>query len=53
MYAYHVLVLFHGFIYTIFDPSLAFFRHDMKTEIGVVIYMYLKHSPNCIDSKYI
>ena len=25
----------------------------MKTEMGVVIYMYLKHSPDYIDSKYI
>ena len=25
----------------------------MKKEMGVVIYMYLKHSPNYIDSKYI
>ena len=23
---------------------------DMNTEMGVVIYMYLKHSPNYIDS---
>ena len=25
----------------------------MKTEMGVVTYMYLKHSPDYIDSKYI
>ena len=25
----------------------------MKIEMGVVIYMYLKHSPDYIDSKYI
>ena len=25
----------------------------MKTQMGVVIYMHLKHSPECIDSKYI
>ena len=30
-----------------------FFWPDMKTEMGVVIYMYLKHSPDYIDSKYI
>ena len=30
-----------------------FIEPDMKTEIGVVIYMYLKHSPDYIDSKYI
>ena len=35
-------------------PFLAFFLvPDMKTEMDVVIYMYLKHSPNYIDSKYI
>ena len=32
---------------------LAFFGCEMKTELGVVIYMYLKHSPDYIDSKYI
>ena len=25
----------------------------MNTEMGVVIYMYLKHSPDYMDSKYI
>ena len=25
----------------------------MKTKIGVIIYTYLKHSPDYIDSKYI
>ena len=36
-------------------PFLAFFFFwpDIKTEMGVVIYMYLKHSPDYIDSKYI
>ena len=24
----------------------------MKTGMSVVIYIYLKHSPDCIDSKY-
>ena len=28
-------------------------RPDMKTEMIVVIYMYLKHSPDYTDSKYI
>ena len=28
------------------------FWPDMNTEMGVVIYMYLKHSPDNIDSKY-
>ena len=30
-----------------------FFRPVMDTGMGVVIYMYLKHPPNYIDSKYI
>ena len=30
-----------------------FFGPDMDTEMGVVIYMYLKHSPEYIESKYI
>ena len=30
-----------------------FFWPDMNTEMGVVIYMYLKHSPDYIDPKYI
>ena len=30
-----------------------FFGPDKKTEMGVVIYMYLKDSPDYIDSKYI
>ena len=34
-------------------PFLTFFRPDMNIEMGVVIYMYLKHSPDYIDSKYI
>ena len=34
-------------------PILAFFRPDMNKEKGVVIYMYLKHSPDYIDSKFI
>ena len=29
------------------------FGPDRKTEMGVVIYMHLKHSPDYIDSKYI
>ena len=33
-------------------PFLAFFWPDI-TEISVVIYRYLKHSPDYIDSKYI
>ena len=32
---------------------LAFFWHGVNTEMGVVIYMYLKHSPDYINSKYI
>ena len=34
-------------------PFLAFFGPDIITEMGVVIYRYLKHSPDYIDSKYI
>ena len=34
-------------------PFLASFGPDTKTEVGVVIYRYLKHSPDYIDSKYI
>ena len=30
-----------------------YFWPDMKTEMGVVISMYLKHSPDYIDSIYI
>ena len=30
---------------------LAFFGPDMKTEMGVVIYMYLNYSPDNFDSK--
>ena len=49
--AYHVLSLSHkGFVW----PNTFFFcGPDMKTEMGVVIYMYLKHFPDHIDSKYI
>ena len=34
-------------------PFLASFWPDTNTEMGVVIYMYLKHSQDYIDSKYI
>ena len=34
-------------------PVLALFGPDMNIEMGVIIYMYLKHSPDYIDSKYI
>ena len=34
-------------------PFLAFFGLDMKTDVGMVIYMYLKHSADYIDCKYI
>ena len=33
-------------VWSIFEP-------DMNTEMGVVIYMYLKHSPDYIDFKFI
>ena len=32
---------------------LAFLRPDMNIEMSAVIYLYLKHSTNYIDSKYI
>ena len=34
-------------------PFLAFLGPDMNIEVGVVMYMHLKHSPDYIDSKYI
>ena len=34
-------------------PFLASLGLDMNIEMGVFIYMYLKHSPDHIDSKYI
>ena len=34
-------------------PFLALFGPDMKTEMGMIIYIYLKHSPGYIDSNYI
>ena len=36
-------------------PFLAFWGGgpDIKTEMAVVIYMYLKYPPDYIDSKYI
>ena len=53
MYAYHVLsLLFQGFV-TLKYHFCLFLGPDIKVEMGVVIYMHLKHSPDCIDSKYI
>ena len=34
-------------------PFSAFLGPSMNTEMGVVIYMYLKHSQDYIDSKYL
>ena len=34
-------------------PFLSFWGADMNTEMGVVIYIYLKHSPDYIDSKHL
>ena len=34
-------------------PFFPFFGPDMDTKMGVVIYMYLKHSLDYFDSKYI
>ena len=53
MYAYHVLnLLFQKLVWPKYHfwPS---FGPDIKTKMAVVIYMYLKHSPDYIDSKYI
>ena len=33
-------------------PFLAFFGTDIKKKMGLVIYMYLKHSQDYVDSKY-
>ena len=53
VYVYHVLsLLLQGFV----RPKYHFwglFWPDMDTEMGVVIYMYLKHPPDYIDAKYI
>ena len=53
MYAYHILSGVNPLVYLAKVQFLAFFGPDMNTEMGVVIYMYLKHSPDYIDSKYI
>ena len=34
-------------------PFLAFWGPDMNIEMGVFIYIYFKHSPDYINSKYI
>ena len=34
-------------------PFLAFFLPKVKTVLGVVVFIYLKHSTDYIDSKYI
>ena len=51
VYAYHVLSLsLHGFFCTIFG---LFGGAWHEIEVSVVTYMYFKHSPDYIDSKYI
>ena len=40
-------------IYRVKVSFLAFLGPDMETEMGVVIYMHLKHLLDFIDSKYI
>ena len=53
VYAYHVLSLsLQGFVWPKYHSCL-FLGPNMNIEIGVIIYMYLKHSPDSIDSKYI
>ena len=61
--AAHVTPKVNLFMHTIFQslllqsfvcPKYHFFLWpDMNTEMGVVIYMYLKHYPGYIDSEYI
>ena len=49
VYAYHVLSLsLQRFVWP--NTILAFFGPDMKAEMDVIIYMYLKYSPDYIDS---
>ena len=53
MCAYNVLNLsLKGFVWSKYH-YWPFFGRDIIIEMGVVIYMYLKHSPDYIDSKYI
>ena len=42
-----------GFIWPKYHFWPFFFGPDMKTEMGVVIFMCLKHFPDYIDSNYI
>ena len=50
VYAYHVIsLLLQEFVWSKYH----FWAYFGKTEMGVVIYMYLKHSPDYIDYKYI
>ena len=52
VYAYHVLsLLLQGFVWSKCH-FLPFFGRDIKTEVGVVIYIYLKYFPDHIDFKY-
>ena len=51
--AYQVLGLqLHGFVWPKYH-FLALFCPDRSTERGVATYMYLNHSPDNSDSKYI
>ena len=50
---YHVLSFFTPRVCMAKLPFLAFLGPDMSTEMGMIIYMYSKHSPDYIDSKYI
>ena len=53
LYAYHVLsLLLQEFVWSKYH-FWPLFGPDIKNRMGVVIYMYLKHSPDYIDSKYI
>ena len=53
VYALHVLSSsLQGFVW-LNGPFLALVLALQETEMGVVIYMYFKHSPDYIESKYI
>ena len=51
MHAYHALILSLPRVFLAKVPFLISFGPDINTKMGVVIYMYLKHSPD-YDSKY-
>ena len=51
-----VKLCMHTMFYVCCSKGLSFqstLWPDINTEMGVVIYMHLKHSPDYIDSKYV